>query len=102
MNEFNVFVTDQATSDIRRITDYLLHVLCSEKAKDNFLTELERQKGIIAVLPRIYGVSRTSEVAALGGRVAPINKYLMIYTFDGTKIVIIHVFHSFQDYGRLI
>ena len=102
MNEFEVFIADQAALEIARISDYLKNVLCSDLANNHFLEELERQKGIISVLPEIYGISELPELANLDGRVAPINNYRMIYTFDGEKIVILHVFHSLQDYGRLI
>ena len=40
MNEFEVFVADQAALEIVRISDYLKNVLCSEQANDHFLEEI--------------------------------------------------------------
>ena len=102
MNDFPVYISDEATLELQRISDYLKNILSSDQANQHFLDELERQKKIISCLPKIYGISKIPEVEALEGRVAPINKYLMIYVFDGEKVVILHFFHSLQDYGRLI
>ena len=102
MNEFPVFVTEQAQLEMARISDYLKNVLGSPQANNNFLDELERQKAIIAVLPEIYGVSQVPEVKQVEGRAAPVNNYVMIYSFDGESIFILHIFHSLQDYGHLM
>lgn len=102
MNEYPVFVTDEAQLEMKRISDYLKNVLCSEQANNNFLDELERQKAIIATLPEIYAISQIPEIRLADGRVAPVNNYVMVYTFDGDKVIILHIFHSLQDYGRLM
>ena len=102
MNEYPVFITDEAFLELTRISDYLKNVLCSNQANENFINEISRQAEIIAALPKIYAISEIPQVAALDGRIAPVNKYVMIYVFDGEKIVILHIFHSLQDYGRLM
>ena len=102
MKQCPVFVTREANVELVRICDYLTNVLHSKQAADNFLDEVERQKEIISALPEIYGVSLIPEISAPDGRIAPVNKYVMVYVFDGDKVVILHVFHSTQDYGRLV
>ena len=102
MNEFPVYVSDEATLELKRIVDHLENVFSSKQAKDNFLSELERQKKIVASLPEIYGISVIPEIQAINGRTAPVNRYVMVYVFDGEKVVILHIFHSLQDYGNLI
>ncbi len=107
MKEYPVFISNEAQSEVAQILQYLENTLGSPQAKNNFLDELQHQKEIIAAIPQIYGISTLPEIQAIEGRIAPINnapinKYLMVYVFDGEKIVILHVFHALQDYGRLI
>ncbi len=99
---FDVEVTQSAAIEINNIVSYLRGTLQSEQAANNFLHELDRQIDLISDVPEIYAVSTLDVVCEFGYRVAHVNKYVLLYDFDGKKVTVEHVFHSLQDYGRLI
>ncbi len=99
---FEIEVAQTATIEIANIVSYLRNTLRSEQAANNFLNELDRQTDIISGMPEIYAVSTLDIVREFGYRVAYVNKYVLLYDFDGEKVIVEHVFHSLQDYGRLI
>ncbi len=99
---FEVEVTKSAALEIASIVSYLRNTLCSRQAADNFLEELDHQIDLISHVPEMYAVSSLDVVRDFGYRIARINNYVLLYEFSGEKVVVEHVFHSLQDYGRLI
>ncbi len=99
---YEVEVTQTAAFEITNIVTYLRGTLCSEQAANNFLTELDHQIDLISELPEIYAVSTLDVVRDFSFRVAHVNKYVLLYNFDGNKVTVEHVFQSLQDYGGLI
>ena len=99
---FEVEVTQLAAIEITNIVSYLRGTLLSEQAANNFLNELDHQIDLISDLPEIYAISTLDVVRDFGYRVAHVNKYVLLYDFDGEKVTVEHVFHGLQDYGRLI
>lgn len=99
---FEVKITEVAQDEIISICNYLENRLKSIQAKNNFLEKINKQTEILAELPELYGVSQRPEVKKFNGRVAPVNNYVMIYIIEGNEVFVLHVFHSSQDYGRLV
>ena len=99
---FEVEVTHTAGIEITNIVSYLRETLHSEQAANNFLDELDHQIDLISDVPQIYAVSTLDVVRDFGFRVAHVNKYVLLYDFDGEKVTVEHIFHSLQNYGRLI
>ena len=99
---FAVEVTQSAAIEITNIVSYLRDTLHSNQAANNFLNELDRQIDLISDIPEIYAVSTLGVVRDFGYRVAHVNKYVLLYDFNGEKVTIEHIFHGSQDYGRLI
>ena len=99
---FTVKVTDVAKSEISSICNYLQNNLGSNKAKKNFTSKLNKQVANLKELPELYSISTRPEISKFDGRVAPVNNYVLIYIIKDDDVIILHVFHSSQDYGRLV
>lgn len=100
--KYEVEVTQTAAIEISSIVLYLRDSLHSKQVVNNFLSELDRQIKIISELPETYAVSNLDVIQDFGYRTADVNKYVLLCDFNGKKVTIEHVFHSLQDYGKLI
>lgn len=67
-----------------------------------FTREYRRQLELLASGVVDYGLSNLPELAALGYHACLINSYVMLYYYEGDKVVVAHVFHQSQDYARLV
>ena len=99
---FNVKITDVAKGEIDSICNYLENNLGSKQAKENFVSKLNKQISILKELPELYSISKRPEISKFDGRVAPVNNYALIYIIEDDDVIILHVFHSSQDYGRMV
>ena len=98
----SIFITEQSKAEIRQITNYLENVLKSKQAKDNFVEKLRHMQEILRESPELYAISRTPEVKAIEGRVAPVGNYVMIYVLKDNVVIVAHVFHRLQNYAKLL
>ncbi len=99
---YEVKITDIAKTEIVSICSYLENTLHSNQAKENFVAELNSQVDILSEFPEIYAISQRPEINKINGRVAPVNDYALVYIVDKTEVIVLHIFHSLQDYGRLV
>lgn len=99
---FDYAMLDGARDDFESILSYLLTVSESSTAAASFVEEYEKQVSRICENPKLHGLSRMPELAALGYRAALIRNYTMLYFFRDGTVFIAHIFHQRQDYARLI
>ena len=96
----SVVILPTAQREREAITDYLLQFGSSSVA--SFLDEYEKQLRLIADGTVECGLSRFTEFAVLGYRMAPVNNYLFLYFREGDTVTVAHFFHQSQDYARLV
>ena len=99
---YKVSILESAQREFQEIVNYLLNILKSPHAAENFINEFEYQVSLIKSDPRIFAVSKMPELAAKEYRVTFINAYIMLYTVRDNGIFITHIFHQRQDYARLV
>ncbi len=91
-----------AQFEYESIVEYLAIDLANPLAAQRFMAEFTRQLDLVCNMPEIRALSHMPELASLGYRAMPVNKYVALYRFDGEKIVIAHIFHQTQDYAHLV
>lgn len=92
----------EAQQEYRDIVGYLVGVLQSKQAAQNFMDEFDKQVSLVAENPELYGLSRVPELAELGYRCAPVKNYLALYKVANERIVVCRIIHRSQDYARLL
>lgn len=97
-----VLWTDAARADVERAVRYIVTQLDSPSAARGLLDGLEEAADELAVFPEAYRISRHPALASRGLRVKRVKRYLVLYSYDGETVTISRVFHSLQDYARLI
>lgn len=95
--------TQHAERDVDGIIAYIATVLASPIAAREHLDALEEAVDRIASAPLPYAVSRQLSLAARGIRVCFVKRYVMLYSYDGDRLVTIHrVFSTLRDYAAII
>ena len=92
----------KAQQEYRDIVGYLVGVLQSKQAVQNFMDEFDKQMGLVAESPELYGLARVPELAELGYRCAPVGNYLMLYKVADERVVVCRIVHRSRDYTRLL
>lgn len=99
---YEVVILDEAQREYRAIVAYLCDILGSPQAASSFMDEFDYQVSLIADNPELFVLSRMPELAARGYRAAHVKNYIFLYAIRGDRVVIAHMFHQTQDYGRLV
>lgn len=97
-----VCFTHEAEMDIESIVRYMLHSLASSAAASDFLNKLDTVVEQIAEHPLMYPLSTEPRLTAMGYHKALINRYILLYRMNGNDVVVAHVFHSSQNYAKLV
>ncbi len=95
-------ILEEAAREYRDIVRYLATVLRSPVAARSFMDEFDHQLNRVCDVPELYGLSRMSELAALGYRAMRVRSYVALYKVEGDVVVVAHVFHQSQDYAKLV
>lgn len=98
--EYNVFISDDAETDLDNFIGYLLYEKKSEQAARNLLDDFEITKQI---LTQVAGSLKDCENPWLKEhKYKRINftshNYFMLYRIEGNKVIIDNIFHELQDY----
>lgn len=97
-----VVILAEAQREYEGIVSYLAVVAQSPSAARGFVEELDRQVDLISSHPELHPLSRLRELSAKGYRSFAVGKYLVLYRFTGSKVIVAHIFHQSQDYARLV
>lgn len=95
-------ILSSAQGDFRTIVEYLLDVKKSPQAARGFVDEFDRQLSLVCENPYVHALSRMPELARLGYRAYLVNTYIVLYFYRDERVVVAHVFHRRQDYGRIV
>ena len=94
--------TDAARDDVDRAVRYIAFNLGSPIAASSHLDAFLSAVDDISAFPEACPIHRHPSLAARGLRVKNVRRYVMLYSFDGEQALIARVFHSLQDYARVI
>lgn len=96
---YNVKILPTAEQEVDDIVEYLMgHGINTAR---RFLAKYRQQLEILQSGVADYGLSFLRELRGLGYHACPVNSYAMLYYYEGSDVVIAHVFHQSQDYARL-
>lgn len=98
-----VIWTQHAERDVDGTIAYIVAVLASPIAAREHLNAFEEAVDRIASAPLLYAVSQQPSLAARGLRACFVKRYVMLYSYDGDRLVTIHrVFSTLRDYAAVI
>ena len=97
-----VLWTEAARADVDRAVRYITAKLSSPAAAAGLLDALNEAAGEISEFPEARRVASHPSLASRKLRVRPVKRYLLLYSYDGETVIVSRMFHSLQDYARLI
>ena len=95
-------VLSGAEADYESIVRYLAHDLANPGAAVRFMDEFDAQVELVCTYPELHAPCALPELAELGYRSFRVMRYLVLYKVADERVVIAHLFHERQDYGRLV
>ncbi|MBR2834744.1 MAG: type II toxin-antitoxin system RelE/ParE family toxin [Coriobacteriales bacterium] len=100
---YKVLWTEHALEDTKEIIRYIAKTLDSPIAAREHLEAFEQAVKSIELFPKARAISVTPSLRKRELRCFPVKKYLMLYRIQNVSAIIIYrVFHSTQDYARII
>ena len=96
--------TNSAEQDRDQIIEYLINDLASPQAAGHFLDEMEGALRRICEYPELCALSRDGHLARLGYRPCHFMSYLLLYVYDSSAnaVTVGRIFHTRQDYAKLV
>ena len=94
--------TASARVDVEAILRHISVVLASPKAASAHLDDFLAAADSISTFPESHAVSSYPALAARQLRPFFARNYVMLYSYDGEIAVVHRVFHTLQDYVRII
>lgn len=94
--------TESARKDVDDAIRYIAVDLASPRAASSLLDAFEVAVDQIGAFPEGCPVGRHRALSTRGLRKKSVRRYVMLYSYDGETVVISRVFHSLQDYVRII
>lgn len=97
---YNVKILPTAEQEVDDIVEYLMgHGINIAR---RFLAKYRQQLEILQSGVADYGLSFLRELRGLGYHACSVNSYVMLCYYEGSDVVIAHVFHQSQDYASLV
>lgn len=97
-----VIWTRAAQEDVDQAVRYIAVKLANPQAASSLLDALDAAVAEVATFPEACHVSTHPSLATRGLRVKFVRRYVLLYSFDGESAIISRVFHSLQNYARII
>ena len=96
---YEVEISEQADSDLRRIFEYIAFELQSPENASGQLDRLEEQILSLDTLPERYRKYEKEPWKSLGLRVLPVDNYVVFYIPDSDKkvVIILRVMYAGRD-----
>lgn len=98
----SVKVADEARDDLAGILEYLINTLHAPRAAQSFLADFDSMLDRLAEFPESLPYVADERLRELGYSKALVKKYVVLYRQGGGTVYVVHVFHSSQDYARLV
>ena len=101
---YSVLWTPDAEIQLDSIVTYLADTLCAPAAAADLIDAIDAAAAKLAEMPYLHELARDAGLAERGYRKIGIKSYLVLYLVDEERmnVVITNVFHSLQDYARLV
>lgn len=94
--------TASARRDVDAIIRHIAIALDSPKAAGEHLDAFLEAADVVSESPEIKAVGSHPLLARRGLRPYFVKRYVMLYSFEDGSVTVHRVFHTLQDYARLI
>ncbi len=91
-----------ARQDVDAIIRHIAVVLGSSNAAAEHLDAFAKAADILSESPEIKAVGSHPPLARRSLRPLFVKRYVVLYSFDGDSVTVHRVFHTLQDYAKLI
>ena len=88
--------------ELDAVIEYLAVDLQSRAAASSLMQSLQKAWENLEAYPEMGPVSSRPGLMVLEMREYRVRDYVVIYRFDGERVFLEHIFHTLQDYERLI
>ena len=99
---YEVKWTASAKADTERIIRHIAVTLASPKAASEHLEAFLGVADSISEFPEIRAVGSHPALAQRGLRPYFVKSYVVLCSYDGNEVIVHRIFHTLQDYARLI
>lgn len=99
---YEVKWTASAKADTERIVRHIAVTLASPKAASEHLEAFLGVADTISEFSEMRAVGSHPALARRKLRPYFVKSYVVLYSYDGSEVVVHRVFHTLQDYARLI
>lgn len=93
---YQIHITSAAMRDLNSAADHIEFVLKNPKAADDLLDEAEKQINSLSDFPEKFRLADDPILASWGIRSVIVDNYLVFYTIDKTKNLVIVVRFLYQ------
>ncbi|MBJ6745441.1 type II toxin-antitoxin system RelE/ParE family toxin [Streptococcus sp. 121] len=105
-NVYDVFLSDQAKSDLREIRDYILNNFYSQQAADSKTALILRALETLETFPEVCPLVSSRGYGELTDdgkryRYMPIENYLAFYYIEGYRVYVARILSSRQNWAAL-
>ena len=97
-----VMWTKSARDDVDRAVRYVAVDLDSPKAAGQLLDALESAVEEIGVFPEACAIHRHPALASRSLRAKFVKRHVILYSYDDNEVLVFRVFHTLQDYAKII
>lgn len=84
------------------IIDYLLNTLQNKQAAQHFMDAFDEALSLVCSSPEMHALSKEPNLARKGYRPCLFMNYIALYKIENNTIMVAHIFHSSQDYAKLV
>ncbi len=99
---YKISWSSRAKSDLDKIITYLEQDPYRPHAANDLLDAMKKTFLLLTENPELYGFVRADSRGLCDYRKALVKHYVVIYSFDGTKVAVHRIFHMRQNYGKFI
>lgn len=100
--EYDVIWSFSAERDRDRIVEYLLYDLASPQAAKHVLDALDAMIDALSDNPMLFAVSREPRLQRMEYRKYLFMNYIVLYRIEDDTVKVGRMFHTSQDYARLV
>ncbi len=99
---YELLISERADQQIDKLASYLLTVLNNPRACANFFDEIKKTYEMLRSDPFCFKLCSEELLAQKGYRSAqlPTMRYRIIYRVEQSRVYIVAVFHTLENYSR--
>ena len=97
---YNVFITEEAESDLDRFLSYLVFEKKSRRSAENVLNDFDDTIQCLSIVAGSIKLCDNPRLKDLGYRRMNFlsHRYFLLYRIENDRVIVDRIFHALQDY----